>query len=98
MVQGADAPCERDPRYGLALAMAGFCHSLLFCSGWADDPEASRRQGIELAQRTLQVAGDDPLALARVSVALINFDQDVEPIIGLVDRSLALNPGRLQAG
>jgi len=84
---------ERDPRYGLALAMAGFCHSLLFCSGWADDREASRRQGIELAQRALQVAGDDPVALALVSMALVNFDQDVEPIIGLIDRSLALNPG-----
>jgi adenylate cyclase len=84
---------ERDPRYGLALAMAAFCHSLLFCSGWADDPEASRRQGIELAQRALQVAGDDPAVLAVVPMALVNFDQDVEPIIGLIDRSLALNPG-----
>jgi adenylate cyclase len=84
---------ERDPRYGLALATAGFCHSLLFCSGWADDPEATRRMGIELAQRALQVAGDDPVALAVASMALVNFDQDVEPIIGLIDRSLALNPG-----
>jgi tetratricopeptide (TPR) repeat protein len=84
---------ERDPRYGLALAMAGFCQSMLFCSGWADDPEATRRTGIELAQRALQVAGDDPVALAGVSIALVNFDQDVEPIIGLIDRSLALNPG-----
>jgi TolB-like protein/class 3 adenylate cyclase/tetratricopeptide (TPR) repeat protein len=84
---------ERDPRYGLALAMAGFCHSLLFCSGWADDPEATRRMGIELAQRALQVAAADPVALASVSIALVNFDQDVEPIIGLIDRSLALNPG-----
>jgi len=87
---------ERDPRYGLALAMAGFYHSLLFCSGWADDREATRRMGIELAQRALQVAGDDPVTLAWVSVALVNFDQDVEPIIGLIDRSLALNPGSAQ--
>ena len=87
---------ERDPRYGLALAMAGFYHSLLFCYGWADDREATRRMGIELAQRALQVAGDDPVTLAWVSVALVNFDQDVEPIIGLIDRSLALNPGSAQ--
>jgi TolB-like protein/class 3 adenylate cyclase len=88
---------ERDPRYGPALAMAGLCHSLLFCSGWADDREATRRKGIELAQRALQVAGDDPVALACVSIALVNFDQDVEPIIGLIDRSLALNPGSAKA-
>jgi len=87
---------ERDPRYGLALAMAGFCHSLLFCSGWADDPDATRRDGIDLAQRALQVASDDPIALNWVSIALINFDQAVEPIIGLIDRSLALNPGSAQ--
>jgi TolB-like protein/class 3 adenylate cyclase/tetratricopeptide (TPR) repeat protein len=87
---------ERDPRYGLALAMAGFCHSLLFCSGWADERDATRRKGIELAQRALQVAGDDPVVLAWVSVALVNFDQDVESIIGLIDRSLALNPGSAQ--
>jgi tetratricopeptide (TPR) repeat protein len=84
---------ERDPLYGNALAGAGFCHSLLFCSGWADDPEATRRQGIELSQRALQVAGDDPGVLALVSLALTNFDQDVAPTIGLIDRSLALNPG-----
>src|SRR6516225_1562427 len=84
---------ERDPRYGIALAFAGFCRSLLFCSGWADDPEATRRQGIELSQRALQAAGDDPVVLAWVSVALINFDQDVAPTIGLIDRSLGLNPG-----
>jgi TolB-like protein len=37
---------ERDPRYGIALALAGVFHSLIFCSGWADDPDATRRQGI----------------------------------------------------
>jgi TolB-like protein/class 3 adenylate cyclase/tetratricopeptide (TPR) repeat protein len=83
----------RDPRYGIALAFAGFCHSLLFCSGWADDPAATRHQGIALAQRALQAAGDDPIVLALVSSALINFDQDVAPAIGLIDRALALNPG-----
>jgi adenylate cyclase len=90
---------ERDPRYGIALAFAAYHHSMLFQysmlfqSGWADDPEATRREGIELAQRAVQVAGDDPGALAWVSLALINFDQDVALAIGLIDRSLALNPG-----
>jgi cytochrome c-type biogenesis protein CcmH/NrfG len=27
----------------------------------------------------------------------MNFDEDINPIIGLVDRSLALNPGSAQA-
>jgi len=41
---------ERDPRYGLALARAAFCHSQIVFSGWAEDPEPSRHQSIELAQ------------------------------------------------
>jgi adenylate cyclase len=83
---------ERDPRYGIALAFAGSCHAQLFCSGWADDPEATRRQGIALAQRALQAAHDDPIVLSWVAMALTNFDQDVTPTIGLIDRALALNP------
>jgi adenylate cyclase len=88
---------EFDARYGIALAHAAQCHSMLFQSGWADDPEATRRRGVELAQRALQAAADDPTALAWVSRALINFDRDVGQSIGLVDRALALNPSSAQA-
>jgi adenylate cyclase len=84
---------ERDPRYGLALALAAFCHSQIVWSGWADDAEASRHKGIELARRALQVAGDDPVVLANAAGALANFGEDIEPLLGLIDRSLALNPG-----
>jgi adenylate cyclase len=87
---------ERDPRYGIALALAAYYHSLLFQSGWADDPEATRLGGIEIAQRALRAAGDDPTVLAWVSLALVNFDQDVGPTIGLIDRALALNPSSAQ--
>jgi adenylate cyclase len=80
---------ERDPRYGTALGFSAFHHSLLFQSGWAEDPEATRGRGIELAQRALQAASDDPIVLAWGSLALINFDQDVGPIISLIDRALA---------
>jgi adenylate cyclase len=82
---------ERDPRYGIALAFAAQARSNLFQSGWADNPEATRDQGIALAQRALQAAADDPTVLAWAALALINFDQDVRPIIGLIDRALALN-------
>ena len=84
---------ERDPQYGLALARAAFCHSQIVFSGWAVDPEPSRHQSIELARRALQVAGDDPIVLALAAGALANSDEDIEPLVGLIDRSLALNPG-----
>jgi len=83
---------ERDLHYGIALALAAYYHSRLFQCGWADDPEATRRGGIEIAQRALQAAGDDPIVLTWVSLALVNFDQDVGPIIGMIDQALALNP------
>jgi tetratricopeptide (TPR) repeat protein len=84
---------ERNPQYGLALARATFCHSQIVFSGWAKDPEPSRHQSIELARRALQVAGDDPIVLALAAGALANSDEDIEPLVGLIDRSLALNPG-----
>ena len=84
---------ERDPRYGLALARAAFCHSQIVFSGWAEDPEPIRHQSIELARRALQVAGDDPIVIALAAGALANSDEDIEPLVGLIDRSLALNPG-----
>jgi TolB-like protein/class 3 adenylate cyclase len=55
---------KRDPRYGIALAFAASSYSMLFQSGWADDPEATRSRGIALAQRALQAASDDPAILA----------------------------------
>jgi adenylate cyclase len=88
---------ERDPRYGLALASAAYYHSMLFQSGWADDPEGTRGRGIVFAQRALQAAGDDPTALAWVALALVNFDQDGGQSIDLIDQALALNPSSARA-
>ncbi len=51
---------ERDPHYGPALALAAHSHQHLAANGWADDPEANRREGIDLARRALRFAPDDP--------------------------------------
>jgi adenylate cyclase len=39
---------ERDPRYGIALALAAYYHSRLFQSGWADDSERPGAGGSRL--------------------------------------------------
>jgi adenylate cyclase len=83
---------ERDPHYGLALAAAAFCHSQRFGSGWTDDPERERRQGIELARRALQAGGDDSNAIVFAVGALANFGEDVGLLMRLIDNLLALNP------
>jgi adenylate cyclase len=82
----------RDPRYGPALAWAAVCCHRLLDAGRSEDPEAERRKGAEFARRALEVAGDDPIVLAHAAYALACFGEDIDAMIALVDRALALNP------
>jgi TolB-like protein/Tfp pilus assembly protein PilF len=82
----------RDPRYGLALAWAGICHFRLCFDGWAEDPVASRREAIALAEQALAIADDDAGVLANAALVLGRSGEDINTAIALIDRSLALNP------
>jgi TolB-like protein len=82
----------RDPAYGPALAWAAMCHLWRHFDGWAEEPETARRQGIELARRALEVAGDDASVLANAALALAQFGEDIGTMMALVDHSLALDP------
>src|SRR5690349_17881164 len=83
---------ERDPHYGAALAQAAARHFELHVNGWTDDPEASRRTGIDLCRRALQFAGDDPNVLSSVAYTLGYFGEEIDVVIALLDRGLQLNP------
>jgi adenylate cyclase len=83
---------ERDPHYGPALVLAARCHQDLYGNGWCEDPEAKRREGIELARRALLGAGDDPFVLGNSAYVLAYFGEDIDVGIELIDRALALNP------
>jgi TolB-like protein/class 3 adenylate cyclase len=83
---------ERDPHYGPALALAAMCHFNLHVSGWTNDPELNRREGVALARQALQAASDDPGVLARAAYAVAYFGEDIDAPIELIDRALALNP------
>jgi adenylate cyclase len=83
---------ERDPHYGPALAWAAFCHYRLSLDGRSDDPDADRREGVDLARRALQVVRDDPETLANAALVLAYFGEDISAMMALVDRALALNP------
>ena len=83
---------ERDPRYGAALAQAAARHFELDVNGWTNDPETSRRKGIELSRQALQVAGDDPNVLSNVGYILGYFGEDIDVAIALLDHGLRLNP------
>ena len=88
----AEQALNRDPNYGSALAVAVFCQCQIYASGWTNDLEATRHEGIGLARRALRVAGDDPFVLATAGQALGLFGEDIATAIALVDRSLQLNP------
>jgi adenylate cyclase len=83
---------ERDPHYNLALALASQCHAHLHVSGWTHNPELHRRQAVDLAQRALRGAGDDPNTLGRAAHALGYSGGDLGAATALVDRCVELNP------
>ena len=82
----------RDAGYGKALALAAQCHIQLSGNGWCEDQQRNRQEGVDLARRALQAAGDDPNVLVHVAHALGFFEPDIEPAITLIDRALDLNP------
>jgi len=81
-----------DPRYGPALSWAAICHMRLVNDGWADNPETSRGMAADLARQALQVAQNDPGTLANAAQVLAYFGENIDAMIALVDRALALNP------
>jgi adenylate cyclase len=82
----------RDPRYAPALAWAAFCCHRLVMDSRSEDLGADRRKGVDFARRALEVAGDDPVILANSASALAYFGEDIDAMMALVDRALALNP------
>jgi TolB-like protein len=81
-----------DPQYRPALAWAAFCCYRLLLDGRSDDPAGDRLKGTDFAQRALKIAGDDPEVIVNAALALSYFGEDIDAMIALVDRALALNP------
>jgi TolB-like protein len=82
-----------DPDFGSALCAAAWHHHRIFTREWSDDPEANRRQSIELAHRALKVSGDDAEVLAACGFLLGLIEKDWRTALTLIDRAMALNPG-----
>ena len=82
----------RDPRYGPALALAAVCCFFLLFHGLSEDRQTYAPKGADFARRALEVAGDDPGILANATYALAYFGEDIDAMMALVTRALALNP------
>jgi adenylate cyclase len=83
---------DRDPHYGSALAYGAFCRVFIDINGWTENPGQNRRAAIDGAERALESAGDDPGTLVLAAHALGYFGENIDAVIALVDRALALNP------
>ena len=80
-----------DPSNRLALALAAHMHSQLGWFGWAEDPEANRARGSELAHKAIMLAGDDGVVLAHAATAIAELEGD-PAADDLFARAVALNP------
>jgi adenylate cyclase len=83
---------ELDPGYGPALSWAARCHLRFYLDGWAANLETECRQASDLARRALEMARDDPVVIADAAYVLAELGEDIEAMMALVDRALALNP------
>jgi tetratricopeptide (TPR) repeat protein len=81
-----------DRHYGPAIAGVAHCQLRLVADGWTDDPVGSRRKAIENARQALHEAGSDPLVVATAAFILAQLGEDIDAMIALVDRMLALHP------
>jgi TolB-like protein len=81
-----------DPQYGLAMSWAAICHLRLVVDGWTETPETHRTEAVELASSALQKAQDEPEVLANAAFVLASLGSDPSPMLGLIERALALNP------
>jgi len=68
------------------------CHMRLFREGWAEEPEVTGREAVELARQGLQVGENDPGILANAAFVLANFGEDIGAMMGLIDQALVLTP------
>jgi len=88
---------ELDPRFGLAAALAGHCHTLNVVWGYAADPQFERKEAVRLSRLALSIDDDDPQTLASVAMMSAFMVGDSESEIEMVDRAVALNPNSFHA-
>jgi adenylate cyclase len=83
---------DLEPEFAAALAMAARAHARIVRWGWDDKPDDHVSQASEHVAKALRLGGDDAYVLAQAANALPDFDQSTDRAVGLIERSLKLNP------
>ena len=86
-----EAALAIDPKYPLALSLAGWCHAQRSVYNWADDIAESQRKAQSLAEQAAQMSGDDPIILA-VLGAVHTFLRNHGTARVLLERAVTLDP------
>jgi len=82
---------EIDPRYPLALALAGWCHAQRSVYNWVEDTGAARAKSLEYAERAAELSSDDPLILT-VLGTVHTFSRNHGAARVMLERAVALDP------
>jgi len=83
---------ELDPRFGVAAALAGVCHSNNVVLGYAADPQFDRNEAVRLLNLALSIDDGDPDTLAWAAFISAYIVGDYESAIEMADRAVALDP------
>jgi adenylate cyclase len=80
-----------DPKYPLALSLAGWCHAQRAVYNWVDDITGSQVEARSLAERAAEMSSDDPIILA-VLGTVHTFVRSYGTARVLLERAVALDP------
>jgi adenylate cyclase len=84
---------DLEPEFAAALAMSARAHARIVRWGWSDKPKDHVTRASERVAQALRFGGDDAYVLAQSANALPDLDQSTDRAVGLIERSLRLNPG-----
>ncbi len=88
-----DRALALDADFGMALAHGSVCLRLMIDNGWAKDPDAYRKLGLERVERALRVAGSDSRVLAQAAASLPGLEGSLDRSLVLIERAISMNPG-----
>ncbi|RUM07637.1 adenylate/guanylate cyclase domain-containing protein [Rhizobium chutanense] len=80
-----------DPDYAAAQALISFTHVLDYVNAWSNDPEASLQIGLNLAQQTVEMAGEQPNSHFALGMASM-WNRELDRARAQVQQGLALSP------
>ena len=91
-IQLFDAALERDPEYGLALAMKAWGLAQRTAYLWSDTPKHVRAEATQLAKHAAEFAGEHVLTLVAIGAAISMCSEDVDRASEVIAQALRIDP------